>query len=82
MPAFLVAQIGIQFGIPVSFNEIIIAAIVGSGLAADEGIEGVGRRKIAFTVAAWVASLVGALAITYGLVSAVGDAPVALAITG
>ena len=82
VPAFIVAQVGIQFGIPVSFNEIIIAAIVGSGLAAEEGIEGVGRRKLAFTVAAWVASLVGALGITYGLVTVVGDVPVTLAPAG
>lgn len=73
VPAFIIAQIGIQYGVPVSFNEIIIAAIIGSGLAADEGMEAVSPRKIYFTVIAWFLSLVGAFAITYGLVHIVGD---------
>ncbi|PCR90407.1 inorganic phosphate transporter [Natrinema ejinorense] len=68
VPAFLAAQVGILYGVPVSFNEIIISAIVGSGLA--EGGRGeVSPRKLSLTVVAWVASLVGAFVGTYGLVS-------------
>ena len=73
VPAFLVAQIGILYGVPVSFNEIIIAAIIGSGLAAEEGISAISPRKMSFTVAAWIISLIGAFAITYGLIYLMGD---------
>ncbi|WP_306055637.1 inorganic phosphate transporter [Natronococcus wangiae] len=76
VPAFIVAQIGIQYGVPVSFNEIIISAIIGSGLAMEEGITNIDRRKVYFTVAAWIVSLVGAFLTTYVLVSVVGDAGV------
>lgn len=67
IPAFIVAQVGIQYGVPVSFNEIIISAIVGSGLA-DGGDADVSPWKLYVTIAAWVASLVGAFAVTYGIV--------------
>jgi PiT family inorganic phosphate transporter len=67
IPAFAIAQTAVFFGIPVSFNEIIISAIVGSGYAAtSEGGE-VSAQKMAYTVAAWVGSLAGAFAIGYGL---------------
>jgi len=67
IPAFAIAQTAVFFGIPVSFNEIIISAIVGSGYAAtSEGGE-VSAQKMACTVAAWVGSLAGAFAISYGL---------------
>jgi len=67
IPAFVIAQTAVFFGIPVSFNEIIISAIVGSGYAAtSEGGE-VSAQKMAYTVAAWVGSLAGAFAISYGL---------------
>ena len=55
IPSFAIAQAAVAFGIPVSFNEIIVSAIVGSGYAA--GNAGVSRRKMGFTVLAWVASL-------------------------
>lgn len=73
VPAFIVAQIGIQYGIPVSFNEIIISAIIGSGLATEGGISNIDRRKVYFTVAAWIVSLVSAFLVTYLLVSVIGD---------
>jgi len=55
IPSFAIAQIAIFFGIPVSFNEIMVSAVVGSGYAA--GSAGVGRAKILYTVGAWVGSL-------------------------
>ena len=55
IPSFAIAQIAIFFGIPVSFNEIMVSAVVGSGYAA--GDAGVSRGKILYTVGAWVGSL-------------------------
>ncbi|MFB6194287.1 MAG: anion permease [Halobaculum sp.] len=59
IPSFAIAQTAVAFGIPVSFNEIIVSAIVGSGYAA--GGAGVSTRKMVVTVVAWIGSLVGAL---------------------
>lgn len=62
IPAFAIAQTAILFGIPVSFNEVILSTIIGSGAAADSA--GIGRRKIRFTLLAWVGSF--GLALTLG----------------
>ncbi len=67
IPSFMIAQTAVAFGIPVSFNEIIVSAIVGSGYAA--GNAGVSRRKMGYTVLAWVASLAGSFLIAYGIYS-------------
>lgn len=64
VPSFALAQGAILFGIPVSFNQIILTAIVGCGLSAG-GSAGVGRRKILVTFGAWIGSLIGAMAVTY-----------------
>jgi len=69
IPSFAIAQIAVAFGIPVSFNEIIVSAIVGAGYAA--GDAGVSRSKMGYTVFAWIASLVGSLALGFGVYSAV-----------
>ncbi|EMA61493.1 inorganic phosphate transporter [Halorubrum lipolyticum] len=69
IPSFAIAQIAVAFGIPVSFNEIIVSAIVGAGYAA--GDAGVSRSKMGYTVFAWVASLVGSLALGFGVYTAV-----------
>jgi PiT family inorganic phosphate transporter len=68
IPSFAIAQTAVFFGIPVSFNEIIVSAIVGSGYAA--GTSAVSREKMAKTVAAWVGSLVLALAVSYAIFAA------------
>ena len=65
IPSFAIAQSAVLFGIPVSFNEIIVSAIVGSGYAAASG-GGVSGRKMLFTVFAWVASLAIAFVVGYG----------------
>ena len=66
IPSFAIAQTAVFFGIPVSFNEIIVSAIIGSGYAASgEGGE-VSGAKMGYTVLAWVASLAGALTVGYG----------------
>ena len=64
IPSFAIAQAAVAFGIPVSFNEIIVSAIIGSGYAAGGG--GVSREKMVKTVLAWVGSLVLAFALAYG----------------
>ena len=69
IPSFAIAQTAVAFGIPVSFNEIIVSAIVGAGYAA--GDAGVSRAKMGYTVFAWVASLVGSFALGFGMYSAV-----------
>jgi PiT family inorganic phosphate transporter len=66
IPAFAIAQTAVFFGIPVSFNEIIVSAIIGSGYAAagEDGGE-VSGAKLGYTVLAWVATLVGAGLISF-----------------
>ncbi|WP_435063519.1 anion permease [Halobaculum sp. EA56] len=64
IPSFAIAQTAVAFGIPVSFNEIIVSAIIGSGYAA--GGAGVSTRKMGYTVLAWVGSLALALGVGYG----------------
>ncbi|USZ66832.1 anion permease [Halorussus salilacus] len=65
IPSFAIAQVAVLYGIPVSFNEIIVSAIVGSGYAAEGG--GVSRRKMGYTVLAWLGSLVLAIGVAYGV---------------
>jgi len=69
IPSFAIAQTAVALGVPVSFNEIIVSAIVGSGYAAGGG--GVSRKKMLYTVLAWIGSLVVALGVGYGAFTAV-----------
>jgi PiT family inorganic phosphate transporter len=64
IPSFAIAQVAILFGLPMSFNEIFISTIVGSGYAA--GGSNVSKRKMAYTGLAWIGSLVLAFALCYG----------------
>jgi len=66
IPSFAIAQTAVFFGIPVSFNEIIVSAIVGSGYAASGEKGEVSGAKMGYTVLAWIASLIGAFVISYG----------------
>jgi PiT family inorganic phosphate transporter len=69
IPSFAIAQTAVFFGVPVSFNEIIVSAIVGSGYAASAEAGGeVSGGKMAYTVLAWIGSFVGAFAFSYGAV--------------
>ncbi len=65
IPSFIIAQIAILLGVPISFNEIVVSAVIGAGAAAGTG--GVSRSKIGYTVLAWVGSLLGAGALGFGL---------------
>ena len=69
IPSFAIAQTAVALGVPVSFNEIIVSAIIGSGYAA--GGAGVSTRKMAYTVLAWVGSLALALGLGYGVFTGV-----------
>jgi PiT family inorganic phosphate transporter len=63
IPSFAIAQTAVALGIPVSFNEIIVSAIIGSGYAA--GGSGVSRGKMLKTALAWVGSLGLAFGVSY-----------------
>lgn len=68
--AALLAQIGIWYGIPISFNEAIISAVIGSGLAA--GRDRVGLAKLRTTAAWWTASFLLAAGLAYAAVRGLG----------
>jgi len=68
IPAFLIAQLAIVLGIPISFNKVMIASIVGSGLAAKSSSgNGISPRKVGYTVGSWVGSMFGAGLLSYML---------------
>ncbi|QLG48387.1 inorganic phosphate transporter [Natrinema halophilum] len=70
VPSFLISQLAILLGVPVSFNEIVVSAIIGSGAAVGGG-DAINPRKILLTIGAWAASFVLAFTIGYGLVAAI-----------
>ena len=61
--ATVIAQSATLFGIPVSFNEVIIASMIGSGLVA--GTSEIRLSKIGKTVFSWVGSFAAAMAISW-----------------
>ncbi|WP_248517944.1 inorganic phosphate transporter [Salinarchaeum laminariae] len=67
VPSFLIAQTAVFLGAPVSFNEIIVSAIIGSGYAAESAP--VSISKIRNTSVAWVTSLSLSGLCSYALVS-------------
>ncbi|RBI58542.1 inorganic phosphate transporter [halophilic archaeon] len=73
IPSFLIAQSAILLGIPVSFNEIIVSGIIGSGYAA--GNTSISQQKIMYTVAAWIGSLTLAFILGYSTYTAITAIP-------
>jgi len=69
VPGFVIAQVAIALGIPISFNNIIISGVIGGGLAG--GSAGVSRRKIGVTLVFWIITLVSSIAVGFGLYRAV-----------
>ena len=65
VPGFVIAQLAIALGIPISFNNIIISGVIGGGLAA--GSAGVSRRKIGITIGFWLLTLSTSIGIGFGL---------------
>jgi PiT family inorganic phosphate transporter len=64
VPSFLIAQLAVLLGVPISFNEIVVSAIIGSG-AAVGGRAAVDARKILLTVVAWAGSFLLSFALAY-----------------
>jgi phosphate/sulfate permease len=65
VPGFVIAQLAIALGIPISFNNIVISGVIGGGLAA--GSAGVSRRKIGVTVGFWVLTLGVSIGVGFGV---------------
>jgi phosphate/sulfate permease len=65
VPGFIIAQLAITLGIPISFNNIIISGVIGGGLAG--GSAGVSREKIVRTVVFWFITLGSSVAVGFGL---------------
>ncbi|AXG09719.1 inorganic phosphate transporter [Haloplanus rubicundus] len=65
VPGFIIAQLAIALGIPISFNNIIISGVIGGGLAG--GSAGVSKRKIGVTLTFWIVTLVTSIAVGFGL---------------
>lgn len=61
--AAILAQIGIFYGIPISFNEAVIASVIGSGLV--EGQSNTDKTKIGWTAAAWTGAFILAVALGF-----------------
>lgn len=60
--AAILAQIGIFYGIPISFNEAVIASVIGSGLV--EGKSNTDPKKIGKTAIAWIGAFILSIIIT------------------
>jgi phosphate/sulfate permease len=58
VPAFIIAQTAIILGYPISFNNIILWSIIGSGLTGGTG--SISVRKTGFTVGVWLLTLAAA----------------------
>lgn len=65
IPGFIIAQIAIALGIPISFNNIVLSGIIGGGLAA--GSAGVSGRKIGVTIVFWLTTLISSILVGFGL---------------
>jgi len=65
IPSFIIAQIGILFGIPMAFNQIFISAMLGTGYAV--GAETVSEKKMVYTALAWIGSLIFSFFVGYGV---------------
>ncbi len=65
VPSFLIAQLAVLLGVPVSFNEIVVSGIIGSGAAIGGG-DAVSVHKLGVTVGAWAGSFGLAFALGYG----------------
>ncbi len=65
VPGFIIAQIAIALGIPISLNNIVLSGVIGGGLAG--GSAGVSRRKIAVTITFWLVTLGSSVLVSYGL---------------
>ncbi|GAB7020831.1 inorganic phosphate transporter [Halostagnicola bangensis] len=70
VPSFLIAQTAVLLGVPISFNEIIVSAVIGAGIAVG-GTSGISPRKLGITVLAWIGSFVLAFGLGYGAMAVI-----------
>lgn len=63
VPSFIIAQVGIFLGVPMSFNQIFISAMAGVGYAT--GGDTVSERKLLITALAWIGSLIFGLIVGF-----------------
>jgi PiT family inorganic phosphate transporter len=76
IPAFLVAQAAISLGYPISFNKVMISSIIGAGLVGrSSSSSGVSTTKTAYTLGAWVVSMVGGGVLSFALYHALAAVP-------
>ena len=71
VPTFVIAQVGIFYGLPMAFNQIFISAIAATGYAV--GSKTVSERKLFWTAAAWVGSLIFGLVMGYAVYLAISS---------
>lgn len=65
--AGILAQVGVLFGVPISFNEAVIASVIGSGMVAEDS--STDYRKTSRTALAWISAffLAGILTFVIGM---------------
>ncbi len=63
IPSFVIAQVGVFLGLPMSFNQIFISAIAATGYAV--GAKSVSERKLLITALAWIGSIIFGLAVGF-----------------
>lgn len=68
--SFIIAQLAVQLGFPISFNQIMISSIIGSGMGVTKSdSSAVDTKKIGKTILIWISTLVSSYAISYMLIS-------------
>lgn len=70
LPAFVLTQGAVLYGIPISFTQAIVCAISGSGYVA--GMESVSETKLGWTAVGWVGSFVAAFAVGFAVFALTG----------
>lgn len=67
--SFILAQAAVQLGFPISFNQIMISSIIGSGLGVNKADSStIDKSKISKTVVIWISTLVLSYSISYTLI--------------
>lgn len=63
--AGILAQVGVLFGVPISFNEAVIASVIGSGMVSQDSSTDL--RKTSRTALAWISAFFVSIILTYGV---------------
>ncbi|WP_136689200.1 inorganic phosphate transporter [Halorhabdus amylolytica] len=73
VPSFIIAQVAVFLGVPVSFNEIIVSAIIGSGYAGENAPVSVSKMRN--TILAWIVSFCLSGAFGYSAMRVIASIP-------